>query len=131
LQGLSFRATGQEGNAGSCRYDQSRSKENDTSLTLDLLRAVAAQMVCVGPAIIFFVSGSRPQWLPVMQNIGVLFFFLISGFVIAATLSRRSGDPDYGFLRFFVDRFARIYSGLLPALVLILAVGCMPASGQD
>lgn len=97
-------------------------KENDTSLTLDLLRAVAAQMVCVGPAIIFFVSGSRPQWLPVMQNIGVLIFFLISGFVIAATLSRRSGDPDYGFLRFFVDRFARIYSGLLPALVLILAV---------
>jgi peptidoglycan/LPS O-acetylase OafA/YrhL len=106
-------------------------KENDTSLTLDLLRAVAAQMVCVGHAIIFFVSGSRPQWLPVMQNIGVLIFFLISGFVIAATLSRRSGDPDYGFLRFFVDRFARIYSGLLPALVLILAVGCMPASGQD
>jgi peptidoglycan/LPS O-acetylase OafA/YrhL len=51
-----------------------------------------------------------------------LIFFLISGFVIAAALSRRSGDPDYGFLRFFVDRFARIYSGLLPALVLILAV---------
>jgi peptidoglycan/LPS O-acetylase OafA/YrhL len=97
-------------------------KENDTSLTLDLLRAVAAQMVCVGHAIIFFVSGSRPQWLPVMQNIGVLIFFLISGFVIAAALSRRSGDPEYGFLRFFVDRFARIYSGLLPALVLILAV---------
>jgi peptidoglycan/LPS O-acetylase OafA/YrhL len=97
-------------------------KENDTSLTLDLLRAVAAQMVCVGHAIIFFVSGSRPQWLPVMQNIGVLIFFLISGFVIAAALSRRSGEPDYGFLRFFVDRFARIYSGLLPALVLILAV---------
>ena len=31
--------------------------KNDSSVTLDLLRAVAAQMVCVGHAITFFIGG--------------------------------------------------------------------------
>jgi peptidoglycan/LPS O-acetylase OafA/YrhL len=98
-----------------------RSK-NDTSLMLDLLRAVAAQAVCVGHAMSFFKSDLRPASMPLMQNVGVLTFFLISGLVIGATLWKRSANPDYSFLRFFIDRAARIYTGLLPALAFVVVV---------
>jgi peptidoglycan/LPS O-acetylase OafA/YrhL len=97
---------------------------NDTSVTLDALRAVAAQMVCVGHGFAFFQVGgaAKPPHLPSMQNFGVLLFFLMSGFLITATLVRRSTDPGYTFGRYFVDRFSRIYSGLVPALALVLVV---------
>jgi peptidoglycan/LPS O-acetylase OafA/YrhL len=98
-----------------------RSK-NDTSIVLDLLRAVAAQMVCVGHGISFFVSQWRPTRLPYMQNVGVLLFFLISGFLITYTLIERSKNPSYGFWQFCIERFARIYSGLIPALAFIVIV---------
>ncbi|WKA30778.1 acyltransferase family protein [Bradyrhizobium roseum] len=97
-----------------------RSK-NDTSVTLDLLRAIAAQMVCVGHALNFFM-GNWPSSLPYMQNVGVLLFFILSGFLIMHTLIKRSERSDYGFTQFLIDRFARIYSGLIPALVLIIAI---------
>lgn len=97
---------------------------NDTSVTLDALRAVAAQMVCVGHGLVFFQVGSavRPPHLPSLQNVGVLLFFLMSGFLITATLVRKSGDPTYTFERYFIDRFARIYSGLVPALAFVAIV---------
>lgn len=97
---------------------------NDTSVTLDALRAVAAQMVCVGHGLVYFQVGdaARPPHLPWMQNVGVLLFFLMSGFLITATLVRKSSDPDYTFARYFVDRFSRIYSGLVPALAFVAVV---------
>lgn len=54
-----------------------------------------------------------------VQNVGVLIFFLISGFVIAFTLDRRSRDPSYGFARYAIDRAARIYTSFIPALLII------------
>ena len=98
-----------------------RSK-NDTSVTLDLLRAVAAQMVCVGHGIAFFMPPWRPSALPIMQNIGVLIFFVLSGILISFTLIERSKHPSYGFGTFLLDRFARIYSGLVPALIFVVVV---------
>lgn len=98
-----------------------RSK-NDTSIALDLLRATAAQMVCVGHAISFFMSEWQPTRFALMQNVGVLLFFLISGFLIAHTLIWKSRDPDYGFLQFCIERFARIYTGLVPALLFVAIV---------
>jgi len=97
---------------------------NDTSVTLDALRAAAAQMVCIGHGLVFFGVGSaaRPPHLPWMQNVGVLLFFLMSGFLITATLVRKSSDPDYTFARYFVDRFSRIYSGLVPALAFVVVI---------
>lgn len=98
-----------------------RSK-NDTSVVLDLLRALAAQMVCVGHAFIFFREDLLSTRLPLAQNVGVLIFFLISGFVITYTLIERSKDASYDFTTFFIERFARIYSGLVPALIFIVIV---------
>src|SRR4249919_3526672 len=88
--------------------------KNDTSVTLDLLRAVAAQMVCVGHAVNF--SGAGYTYLP---NVGVLLFFILSGFVIAHTLSTKSQAEDYGVSAFGIERFARIYTAFLPAIILI------------
>jgi peptidoglycan/LPS O-acetylase OafA/YrhL len=105
-------------------FSLDRSK-NDTSVTLDLLRAVAAQMVCVGHAISFFTPQWRPTRLPLIQNVGVLLFFVISGFLITHTLIQRAKDPSYDFRQFFIDRFARIYSGLIPALAFIVIVDGM------
>ncbi|MDA9463689.1 hypothetical protein XH87_03585 [Bradyrhizobium sp. CCBAU 53415] len=49
----------------------------------------------------------------------MLLFFVLSGFLISHTLVERSKDPQYGFQQFFIDRAARIYSGLLPCLIAI------------
>ncbi|WKA31266.1 acyltransferase family protein [Bradyrhizobium roseum] len=91
-------------------------------MTLDLLRVVAAQMVCVGHGIAFFMPPWRPSELPLMQNVGVLIFFVLSGFLISFTLIERSKQPSYGFGTFLLDRFARIYSGLIPALLFVVIV---------
>lgn len=90
--------------------------KNDTSVTLDLLRAVAAQMVCVGH--VWNLAGmhtntNAPEW-------GVLIFFILSGFVIAYTLSTKSRSQDYGLLRYTIDRTSRIYCAYLPAMLLML-----------
>jgi len=98
------------------------SSKNDTSLALDILRAVAAQMVCIGHGIAFFVPQLRGGNLPLMQNVGVLVFFVLSGLLITYTLVERSAQSSYGFMEFFVERSARIYSGLIPCLILIAIV---------
>ncbi|TQF30835.1 acyltransferase [Bradyrhizobium sp. UNPA324] len=97
--------------------------KNGTSITLDALRAIAAQAVCVGHGISFFMPQLRGGQFPLPQNVGVLLFFVLSGFLISYTLVERSSrDPQYGFSQFFVERFARIYSGLLPCLVAIAVI---------
>jgi peptidoglycan/LPS O-acetylase OafA/YrhL len=93
-----------------------RSK-NDTSVTLDFLRAMAAQIVCVGHAMNFGQTGYT--FLP---NDGVLLFFILSGFLIAYTLDTKSRSDSYGLIDFGIERFTRIYTAYLPALLLIGAV---------
>jgi peptidoglycan/LPS O-acetylase OafA/YrhL len=101
---------------------------NDTSVLLDLLRATAAQMVCVGHGISFFMPQLRENGLPRMAAVGVLLFFAMSGFVIAHTLVERSRDPNYGFVHFLVDRFARIYSALVPCLLVVFLIDFVTVS---
>jgi peptidoglycan/LPS O-acetylase OafA/YrhL len=102
-------------------FNLDRSK-NDTSVTLDLLRAAAAQMVCIGHGTAFFYPPWRVTTLPLMQNVGVLIFFVLSGLLISFTLIERSKQPSYRFSTFLLERFARIYSGLIPALLLVVVV---------
>jgi peptidoglycan/LPS O-acetylase OafA/YrhL len=99
-------------------------RDSQASITLDLIRATAAQAVCVGHAIGLFGvwKWAQPPHVPYMQNVGVLVFFLLSGFVIAFTLDSKSKDRAYGFDDYLVDRFARIYSALIPALIVIAAI---------
>ena len=89
-------------------------------------------MVCVGHALAFFGVGDwlKPPFAPWMQNVGVLLFFVMSGFLITATLLRNSENPEYGFGRYFIDRFARIYAGLLPALFFVAVVDWLVAAPE-
>ncbi|MET4479638.1 acyltransferase [Bradyrhizobium sp. F1.13.3] len=94
-----------------------RSK-NDTSVVLDLLRASAAQIVCIGHALNFAALGKSTQ----LPTFGVLLFFLISGFLIAYTLATKSQRQSYGILEYGIERFARIYTPYLPAIFLIALI---------
>lgn len=89
------------------------------SVVLDALRLLAAQAVCLGHAISIFgvLPGLQPPNFPYMQNVGVQVFFVLSGFLIAYTLGRNAG-----FFEYVIDRFSRIYSTLVPALIFVLAV---------
>ena len=54
-----------------------------------------------------------------MQNLGVVVFFLLSGLLIPYTVVRNKNRGGYSWGHFFIDRFARIYSGYLPGLIVI------------
>lgn len=57
-----------------------------------------------------------------LGGIGVFLFFSISGFLIAYTVFQKTANRQYGFRNYFVDRFSRIYSGLLPAILISIVV---------
>jgi len=86
------------------------------SIFFDLVRFTAAILV-------FFQHAPGPQfayWLPWtnLGHISVLIFFVLSGFVIAyVTDKRETLTIDYT-----ASRFSRIYSILLPCLILNVAV---------
>jgi len=94
-----------------------------SSSALDLIRGVASMAVVVGHAISFFLPELKffPPNGPYIQNIAVALFFIVSGYLIAhqieSYLHKRRSFGD-----FFLNRFARIYSGYVPALLFILAV---------
>ncbi len=57
-----------------------------------------------------------------LGGLGVFAFFAISGFLIAYTILQKTQNRQYSFRNYFVDRFSRIYSGLVPALIVSLIV---------
>lgn len=93
-----------------------------TSVALDLLRAVLAQLVLAGHAISLFgvLPWLQPPWYPPMQSFAVVGFFWLSGFLISHSVLSRLDRPGYDFRHFAIDRFARIYSGYLPAMAAIV-----------
>lgn len=96
-------------------------ENNDTSFTLDFLRALAAFAVLIGHAMSFFAVAPylQPPRSPYIQNLAVIGFFVLSGFLIAFVLDR---SQEKGIASFLIDRFARIYSSFLPAMVLIAII---------
>jgi len=90
------------------------------SLYLDILRVLAAQLVVIGHSIAFFYAGSGYGFL---QESSVLVFFILSGLVISYSVKiKQQRNNLYNFKEFFIERFARIYSGLIPSLVFILLI---------
>ena len=86
------------------------------SVYLDLLRWGAATMVLLfhmqklmlGPAELL-------QWIPDRGHDFVIVFFVMSGYVIAATADRKK---EAGFRTYLIDRMARIYSVAFPVLMM-------------
>ena len=98
----------------------------------DLLRGLAAQAVLIGHTLnVFFPAHfmmpgdggylEARHDLPMIQNFGVLVFFVISGFLIArsADLGRQKGR---GFTEFAIARFARIFAPMVPFLLILYVV---------
>jgi peptidoglycan/LPS O-acetylase OafA/YrhL len=87
---------------------------------LNLVRALAAQIVLVGHSTAYFLAGHDRggRW----EQAGVLVFFLLSGFLIALSVQQKRDRTDYRFGHYVIDRFCRIFSGYLPALVLVAVV---------
>ena len=85
---------------------------------LDLLRAMAANLVLFGHmAIVFGISESVS-----LGQIGVSVFFILSGFLIFQSSLLRIQEPWPYFAPYMVDRFARIFTAYVPALVIVAAL---------
>lgn len=113
--------------------DQSSSRGQGTKdrlVNLDLLRGVAALMVCLSHAPFFLrvigegAASEDVSWLAIPAcGVGVDLFFAISGLVVALSLRdlhRRSGDLGRAVCAFYLRRFGRI----VPlAWVLLIVLG--------
>ncbi|MDV2482613.1 acyltransferase [Methanoculleus sp. Wushi-C6] len=87
------------------------------SFFLNCLRISAAELVLIGH--IFFWFGISEAAIQ-MASFGVVIFFILSGLLISNSVFSKLHLQGYSFSAYFIDRFARIYSGLLPVLLLIL-----------
>lgn len=102
----------------------------NTSAFLNLARFFAAELVVVGHATNLIAGTLDPvarTLLPFpslifLSEIGVFLFFVLSGFLISQTVFSKMKRGGYDFKIYFIDRFARIYSGLVPCLIAILLV---------
>lgn len=91
---------------------------NSNSIFLDLIRGVSAQIVVIGHGLSFFEIFPVLQ-VPKMQNIAVLIFFLLSGFLITYSTIRKN---NYSFKNYFLDRFTRIYTAFIPAIIFVFLI---------
>ena len=88
-----------------------------TSLYLDLVRFSAALMVFLVHLKVHAKGTFGPFWsfhLDYSSQTAVTVFFVLSGYVIAHVLATREGRP----LEYCASRFARLYSVVVPALIL-------------
>ncbi len=92
-----------------------------SSVFLNLVRVVACELIVLG----HFLTKYQPVPYDELFRLGstmggaaVLLFFVLSGMLISYSLFTKLDNPKYGFRSYFVDRFSRIYSGLIPALLL-------------
>jgi peptidoglycan/LPS O-acetylase OafA/YrhL len=96
----------------------------EASVYLNILRVAACEVVVIS----HFYTRYRPLFLDsiffggMLGGLGVFTFFAISGFLISYSIYQKTLDRQYRFRHYFVDRFSRIYSGLIPALLISLAV---------
>jgi peptidoglycan/LPS O-acetylase OafA/YrhL len=87
---------------------------------LDLLRGLAAVVVVLSHLHLFGIASPQfAGWLPVDGHDAVVLFFILSGFVIAASTQAKESQGLRGYL---LDRAARIYSVAVPILILSAAL---------
>jgi peptidoglycan/LPS O-acetylase OafA/YrhL len=96
------------------------SLSQESSVFLNLIRFAACEMV----VLCHFLTKYQPVFGEASFRLGstlggvaVLLFFALSGMLICYSLLKKLGNPTYRFRDFFVDRFSRIYSGLVPSML--------------
>ncbi|WP_226900241.1 acyltransferase family protein [Nonomuraea phyllanthi] len=83
---------------------------------LDALRGIGAMAVVAEHLLPWFLPELRPYWFS-LGIYGILVFFLVSGYIIPASLERH-GDVR----AFWVSRFFRLYPLYLSVIVAVLAL---------
>lgn len=98
--------------------------KTSVSSMLDFIRGLASQIVVIGHGLSFLGLFSFLHYpnIPWMQNIAVVVFFLLSGFVISYVIDTKYANTDKGFSFFVADRFSRIYPPLIIALIVIIII---------
>lgn len=99
-----------------------------SSVFLDLIRGLSAQLVLLGHLFSFyniFGLGNHDNRF-LIQNFGVVIFFILSGFLIAYSVDNKSSKESYTFKHFFIDRFSRIFIAYIPALFVIALIDYLP-----
>lgn len=93
------------------------------SLTIHIIRIVAAWFVAIGHGFSFFrITPFQDQtYFPFFQNIGVVLLLFLSGMLMVMSLERKT-HASYSFREYIVDKFCRIIIPLLPALLLVALV---------
>lgn len=93
---------------------------------LDVLRAFAANLVLFGHAsAIFGVSFDAHA-----GTAGVAIFFILSGFLILQSSLTRIQQSGSWFMPYLIDRFARIFTAYVPALIFVAIVNATVDLGQ-
>jgi peptidoglycan/LPS O-acetylase OafA/YrhL len=98
-------------------------------MVLDLVRAVAANLVVMGHAADVFAipHGISPGGL------GLSLFFVLSGFLITGSSLSRLAGPGPRFTPYLIDRAARIFTAYVPALIFVALADiafALPPQGQ-
>ena len=91
---------------------------------LDIFRITAAYFVLVGHSFSFYhLTIFKDQtYFMYLQNIGVVVFFLLSGFLMAYSLDNKNKLQQYTFAKFLTHKTKRIAREYLPGLVLIAII---------
>lgn len=91
---------------------------NAQSTYLDLLRVIAAQLVLIGH---IYSTVNVGQTLGV-GDLGVIVFFILSGFLISYSAIKKKEKNNYQFIDYVSDRLFRIYVPYIPALILVFMI---------
>lgn len=84
------------------------------SIYFDLLRGVAAILVMLGHFADTRFSGGKLYFLDYFLHDAVIIFFVLSGYIIAYIADQR----DNSSIDYIINRLSRLYSVILPALLL-------------
>ncbi|QBY01301.1 acyltransferase [Rhodophyticola sp. CCM32] len=86
------------------------------STLLDALRAFAAHCVLLGHILSLSIF---PELRTGLGDLGVVIFFVLSGFLIASTSTAKADRSRYLFQDYLLDRAFRIFAPYLPALIAV------------
>ncbi len=106
---------------------EKRKLSSQSSTVLNTIRAISAQLVVIGHGISFTgvaLSLQQPNF-PLIQNIAVLIFFILSGCLITYSLlskQQAASSKQYTFKHYFIDRFSRIYTTFIPAIIFVILI---------
>lgn len=89
-----------------------------TSIYLDFIRFSSALLVCFYHASFLRFDGAWLKGIGAFGHDAVIIFFVLSGFVIGYVSQEREKSS----IVFFLNRFSRLYSVVIPALILTLVL---------